>query len=591
MVGQAAQVGELQAIGWTSDLVLKWRDQTRQTLGLPDGGFALKRAVITMALTARPWNDVAKLSLSQYDQPFGPGEVFGAAIGNLWQDTLMVLATTLIESFGSAQSDGQVHTGAAVAARALFRNEAFDPGAAGHPRSRPLDSRGVLESILRIAGAGERFEEGYAGQLSSLAEAIRDLEGPNYVSARIYSWGGSAGFEDQTHAQLLLLAAARETPGRRRGTVVISDDLKALLLPREDRSKRRIQAHLKAIADAAGKIDANHGRAVIATLFDHDVDLAELTDRLADAVALVKQCHKETQAVREAEILAAALDPARLVKFADDASALAFEKPTAGFPVRLFDAVATVESDLTRKTYRTNARKGAFTTPPMADSGEDLGEFIGRQMVDLIGRDVFWDITQSRGPTERRPATAAAYWTALKAAMADVRAAGQTPIIVRAERNQPRWLSHWHFPPSGMPTRPSDMIIERREGVDDDAYDFHLNGVAVYSCPGAFGATWVLGVEILKTIYFQRFGDGRLFEVSFAPDPANVWEGHLLSVYGRLVELSEGPIWRLANPPPKPPAPPAASGKKTSRSGKKSGATASRVKRGGAARARGSSAS
>jgi hypothetical protein len=554
MTALAAQSGERQAIGWLSDLLLKWRDHAQRRLDPGNGAFALQRSIVSLALIDKPWAEVAALPLSAWDQAFKPIEVFDAGMENLWTDSLMVLVTTLAENFGLPEADWRVHNGAAVAAGALFRNEVFDTGAGGHPDAPPLSARGVLSSILRIAGVGERYEDGYAGDLSELAESIQRLEGPNYVSFRVYSLWGGAGFQDQTHTQVLLLAAALDPSGASASDLVA--DLKVLLLPREDRAKRRILYHLAAMREAAKSVELAYGRGVVATLRNEDVSAKQLEERLAATAAILQQCEAEIRAARDAEITAAEIDPGRLERLVGEVAQLAFDPATAGFPVQEFKAVERVAELLPQETFELGIDKGALTDPVLGDVSEELGSRWAVELIPVVGGRVLAAVVASRRPIRRRPKDADTYWTALKEAMEAVKSAGQTPVIVRPNRHQPVWLRQWHFGGSGGLPRPSDMTIARRD-VADGSYDFDLNGVAVHSSAGTGNATWVFGLETLEAVSFQLYGP-QPFEARFVSDPADRWSGVLHLGFGVDVAVSAGPLWRLEHPalmPPRKPRP------------------------------------
>jgi hypothetical protein len=160
-----------------------------------------------------------------------------------------------------------------------------------------------------------------------------------------------------------------------------------------------------------------------------------------------------------------------------------------------------------------------------------------------------------KGPfTRRAPGTAPGWWRACKQAVADVQAAGQTPIIVRATGVEPRWLFDWQWNQAG--TRPADMTFT--QGPSPGAsYDFHINGVPVFSCSAAGRATWVLGRELFESARFHRFPSGLTVEVGFEPD-TDPWKGTLLVKLQHGAVRGAGPIWRIGHPAPTPPAPPPA---------------------------------
>lgn len=585
MAAQAARTGERQAIGWTVDMLLKWREK----VGRPwrdNHNVFLKRSLITLAVATRPWPDVEALPLSEFDQALTPMGVFGAALENAWLDTLVVLVSSLIGLQGRVEANGRINDGPAEAASRLLRNQSFDPGAGNHPHEAPLTADAVLRAILRLVGAGERFDEGYGGEIGALAETIGQLEGPNYISSRIYGWTGGDDVFAQADPQVILLAATMiNLDPRRAGPPAISETLRALLLPDADLAKRRIQDHLRAMREAVGRVDVERGRALIATLRQEDVDAAILAARLAKVVALLEACEAVIIEAREAQIRALQPDPGVMAGMAKAAAATGFSGQTGAFPLPLFHEVAVVDAALpiSRMPW-TRYPKGALTVPPLAEPTGDEPQFVAGEMRKRIGAALTRDVTQARGAVVRRPRSATAYWTAIQAAAAAVRAGGQTPIVVRANRTQPAWAAAWLYRDAG-DALPPGLTVTRLED-QDPAYDFNLNDLPVYSSGGAERATWVFGQEILRTARFQRFASGELVSATFVPDPNDVWRGTLDLTFGHEVDLADGPVWRIDHPaPPKPlkvvgapTAPKAASAKPPARTTPKRARTAKRAR-------------
>ncbi|MDP2009449.1 MAG: hypothetical protein Q8K11_04675, partial [Phenylobacterium sp.] len=175
-VAQAAKAGELQAIGWSVDMLLKW--PRKMLLGWNTGhGYALVRPLVTSGLLQKPWDEVEALGLTRFEEPARSSEVFEAVVHNAWLDSQVVLSCSLIGLMGAPATSGRIEDGPGEAAGALFRNKSFDPSASYHPRERALSAQNVLHSVLRLVGAGERFEEGYGWEIGALAEEIDSLEG------------------------------------------------------------------------------------------------------------------------------------------------------------------------------------------------------------------------------------------------------------------------------------------------------------------------------------------------------------------------------------------------------------------------------
>tara|TARA_R100000049_G_C1955370_1_gene108881 strand:- start:6487 stop:8274 length:1788 start_codon:yes stop_codon:yes gene_type:complete len=549
-IAQAAKAGERQAIGWSVDMMLKWRRKI--LLGWNTGhGYALVRPIVTAGLLRKPWEEVAAVGLARLDEPAKRAEVFEAVVENAWLDSQVVLACSLIGLMGEAGATGRIEDGPAEAAGALFRNQSFDPSASYHPREPALSPGTILHAVLRVVGAGERFEEGYGQEIGALAEEIDRLEGPNYISARIYSWSGEADVEGQAGLQTLLLAAAMPSPsGRRRGAgVEIGEDLKRLLLPRDDRTRRRLLEHLAAMRKAAEDLPAKRVAEVVATLRADACTPAQATLLMGEVVRTLEACQAEIEAVRLSEITRAVIDPARLAAIAEAAGRTAFSKAEGAFPVPLIGEVRFVHDDLSSYRYRFLTQKARYTQPPMEEPVSNELEWWEGTLREFAAAAAFRELIKGAAPVRRAPRSAASYWRALKEAVAAVRDAGEDPIIVRGGRAEPAWLAGWHYDFDGK-KRPPDLRIEQVEG-RGPGYDFDLNGTPVYSSPWTGAATWVLGRETLRVLDVQKFQSGQPVAVTFEPDTADVWKGRVVAAFAIRMDRGTGPSWRIAHPRPK----------------------------------------
>lgn len=549
-VAQAAKAGELQAIGWSVDMMLKW--PRKMLIGWNGGhGYALVRPLITAGLLQKPWNEVAGLGLTRFDEAAKPAEMFEAVIENAWLDSQVVVACSLIGLMGEAGANGRVEDGPSEAAGALFRNQSFDPSASYHPRDAALSPSRILHAVLRLVGAGERFEEGYGHEIGALADEIDRLEGPNYISARIYSWTGEADVEGQAGLQSLLLAAATSpSGGRRRGAgVEIGEDLKRLLLAREDRTRCRLLEHLSAMRKAAEELPPERVAAVVATLRADPCTPAQAKLRIAQVVQTLEACEAEINAVRLAEITQAVIDPGRLAAIAEAASRTAFSKAGGAFPVALFGEVRLLDDKLSTYRYRLEANKARYTQPAMQEPVSNEFEWWEGTLQQFVGTAAFWELIRGVKPVRRAPRSAGSYWATLKAGVAAVQSAGEDPVIVRSSRAEPAWLSHWHYRSD---QRPADMRIEQVAG-RGEGYDFDINGVPIYSSPWCGPATWVFGRQTLQQLDVQRFDTGKPVEVTFEPDAVDVWKGVVVAAFGLRVTSGPGPIWRIAHQTPKAP--------------------------------------
>lgn len=547
MVAVVAQSGETTAIRWTVDLMLKWDERVRRVWPTSGQSWAVERALPTLALTSREWEAVPASLYRHGDRPAEPIDVFDAAIENAWRDTLLVLVCSLIGRSVSP-SPGVMNDGAAMAACALFQNREFDTGASYHPRSAPLVTEEILRSILRLVGEAGNDDAAYGRSIEELAEQISRLEGPNYISGRVYGWSGEASLWGQNTTHGLLIAASLNTPSPgRTGKIGVSGTIRTLLLPSSDEARRAIIRHLEGIRDALPHIDRVHGAGIASALTASAIDVPEFEARLERVREWLDYCLAIIQAAREQVLLSAPVDKAALRAISDAAQSRGFSKEAGAFPVSAFAAVDRSSDALKPMVYRqTHVRRGAYVSPPMDDRMGSEGEWWAHELVGRVGEIVLLDVLETSNPSRRSPRSAATYWKALSEALEAVRSTGQSPVVIRPHRQDPKCLWDWTH---GHGDRPSDFAFVRQPN-GDDSYDFHLNGTPVYSSRAANGATWVFGLERLERLTFRSFGEEGLTTLTLDPDAASPWSASLRLEWGRKVRLSDGPAFRITHPKP-----------------------------------------
>ncbi|MEN5229747.1 hypothetical protein [Brevundimonas naejangsanensis] len=542
LAARAAQIGETQAIGWTVDMLIKWRGRTVRRLVEDHGSWALHRPLLTLRHARMTWPEIEAAPLTLQDQPKSPGGVFGAVMDNVWFDTVVMTLATLMARCPGPVSGAIPDSGARRAALALYHNRMVDPGGAAYPVVRPMEFGALLRSLLRRADRAT----GYGADIDALSERIGDLDRSAYVSGRVYSWSGLGGGDVSADPQILLLAATIAlTAGRRRGVFDIGDDTRRLLLPEGDQSRRRVLDHLQDFSRRATEADRPLASALLSMLLERVVDIPETEVRITAVLEILAACRAEIEAVRLIALQNAEVDPERLAAVEAKIAETAFTP--SGFPLDLFQQVERVQQPLRRFTFRVNGlRRGVYTRPQLEDPYSDGDEYLRQHYTPVVASRVLLDALETARFVRRSPRSGPAWWRSVKDGVAAVRAAGLTPLIIRSAHNEPVWLRDWHYDQRGR-SRPADMLLERRDG-QGGGYDFHLNETPVYSDIGAGDVTWIVAREMFARVEFEDFGDGRMVTAALTVDPTDPWRASLSLEWGRAVTLAEAPTWRVSHP-------------------------------------------
>lgn len=541
LTARAAQIGETQAIGWTADMMMKWRSRTIRRLSDDRGGWALHRPLLTLRHAKMSWSEIEATPLSLQDQPKAPGGVFGALMENAWFDTVVVTLSSLLAKCPDPVAGAVADSGAGRASLALYHNRSVDPGASAHDQARSMETGVLLRSLLRRANRAT----GYGADLDGITERIDRLDGPHYVSGRVYSWSGSDVGGANADPQIVLLASTVAVSStRRRGAFDLGEDTRRLLLPSDDAARRGILDHLRDFLQRADDIDLPRAGGLLSLLLERVVDVAETEARIDAVKDMLIACRQVIETERVAALQTAVFDPKRIAALESKIAETAFTP--IGFPLTLFGDVEPVERPLARFTFRIGGlRRGVYTTPVLEDAYSDGDDYLRQHYTPLVASRVLLDALQARQPIRRSPRTASGWWRSVKEGVAAVRAVGLSPLILRGARNEPSWIVDWQYDLTGA-SRPSDMQLEHRTGLGD-GYDFHLNEVPVYSDIGAQDATWIVAREMFTRVEFENFGGGRMVMAQLTIDAADPWKASLAVEWGREVTVAATPVWRVSH--------------------------------------------
>ena len=252
MVAGGAKGGDLLAVNWSTDMLIKWYEHMRRRWGDEPHALFSGKLLLTPDVLLEPWDDVTATTQLLLGDTLQPRSVFTAAVENAWRDVQLVLMCVLIR--WSVQTT--VTGAAAIAARKLLRSETHDHDSeAGHQRVVFGSAASALEAIIRIANAERRFDAGHSAAISALAERLDDLTTEPYVSGRIYSSNAVHGFQELGTEQALILAVLAQRSPVGDGLPAGIETALQTILSNDDVHARRLLARLEQIRNALRELN------------------------------------------------------------------------------------------------------------------------------------------------------------------------------------------------------------------------------------------------------------------------------------------------------------------------------------------------
>lgn len=559
MVGASVWSGDLLATRWSTDLLLRWLSENEGHWSDQSTSWALDRSVVTTDLLTLSWPDVPVADFSMVEGvAVGPSELFGAAIENVWRDTVLVLTCKLLSWNQPPNTTGT----AFIAARALIRNERYDHASARGDHAPLSNLSTALISILRVVASGGRYSEGYAAALNSLVERIHGLSQKPFVSLRVYSSMGANDFFQLGLQQLTVLACLVQSGPPPAGLPTDVSRYLRGLSSRPDEVSRAVRDHLEQLTNLLPALNTpDHGKRLSALREGEDPAL--LAEWINGVQEVLRLCVELLDASREERIRTARIDGARLTAIAVAASSTAFNKATSKFPINVFHYVELVKEQLDPHTIvHGKFAKGEITSPLMAQPDSDEARFWRNQLHNTTAGVALRDTFLKASIEEVDARTAEAWWLAIKAAAATITGEGGKPILLLSSRVEPPWFFDWIWDRErGHAARPADLKIMRNDSEKRDGYEANINDIEVFQAPIEQGCSYLMSVGLFRKIEFSELDGGLPVVVDFIPNPTDLWHGELRATWRRRVTVGDGRIIRIRHSggTPRPKAPSAQS--------------------------------
>jgi hypothetical protein len=545
MLLAAVSRGDRTAAEWFGDVLNNWFGSLR----FEHQPFLLygKTDFLTLSQISMDWPALASALALSEDPGVAPREdiatvqrgVLIAAIQNAWVDVRLVVMEILIAWIGGCK-DGEPPLALEIAV-GLLTGKHWRAGATVGEEVEPLSAEAYLKAKVRQFASEGQWRTGYIAMLDRFVERIKDMERPEMISSRVYSFSGADSVGSLQDAQLLLIAALSASdwqPGeviRRQidDWLVHQYDSVSVLRSRVDSWIKRLHqtAHLrpKSLSLLLRRLEGTY-------------DAATAIGRAKNGIESLGQF---VEARREEVLAAEPVDPDRLLEIGRFASAKGFSG-TADSPMSLFSSISYVAAPLEDFTLTVSkARKGELTRVEMDQRAANEDDFWANSMANRVAVVVLSDVLRRCNMNEIFTPDAAAYWAALKSHADRIVSSGRHPVLLVDNATRPAWIWDWqHADHRGAAVRPRDLQVVHGEG-RGDGYVCNFNNIAVYVAPLPLGESIILPKEAFGSVSFTAFQENRFVDVTVVERADTKLLVDLRLRFSRQVDVPEADALRL----------------------------------------------
>lgn len=514
---EAVARGDTAAATWFADVLSKWWSD----LDSRHYSFELhgKTDFLTIAHLQLEWAELISLLRIQS----GTGEkvfenlpelqrgVLLAAIENLWADTRILVVEQLLAWALSDEAECLNESLAMEIACGLLNGKRWKPGGDVLRPSSHIGPAEYLVAKVRQYCSGRLADSSYIGRLDQFISRIKDMERPNMIGSRVYSFSGADDVGSLRDLQVVYFALLSESAWREIESVRREI---AGWIPEQMQLLDTLSYHVKLWIERIAPVKAASAR-ILPQLVERCERTKSVDERFEFVQAALENFVTFIEVTKNNAIETAQIDPTRLKQIGTFASIHGFEKATGSFPLQLFGDVTHTRTALLDFTLTTNQyRKADLTNLAINPSTASDESHWARLMAQQVGAVVLSDVLRESAHRELIVPTPESYWDALKTEGARIIASGDVPILLLDNATRPAWVWDWqHHSFSNAHTRPDDLQVQRLEG-NGDAYVCNFNSIRVYSFPMQPGQSILLSKSSFGELKFTQFENNQFVEVT-----------------------------------------------------------------------------
>lgn len=519
MVANRIWNGDKLGALWSTDSLLKWLQLTQWDIyGTRHLGRSLITPLVQVDIFEIEWDEVkGNLDIVGPQEDVKPFDIFYAAIENYWTDVqLLVIAVLINWSRHKPESiDGAIFFAKRVLSGIPHESDSM---AEGNLR-RFSNAESILTSLIRQFSSGERYGRTYRTRLDRVVSALDRVSDREWVSGRIYTGVGGPGIGELFEAySILLLILAGD------GQSNYSGILRTLqrIAEKDDEAARGVGSLLEKLINTLKNAEFQSFRPTLIHFSDRFESAKTFEKSRFSLIKALNECSDALNSTRDENIRDAEIDPDKLNELARAASTEVFNRTNINAPINSFAEFNETTEELVTKynLVWNNFEKGSLTEPPMDHPIGNVGQVIAEGIANYVPARVLGDVIAKLLKRTLIIDDAEKYWGAIKEEAARILEKSQTPLLLVAIEDTPKWILDWIWPTGSEDeiARPLDMARSDSQENHSRYYMAHLNEIGVYRVAIARGASFILPKEVFKEVRFRRFPNGQFLEPSYEPE-------------------------------------------------------------------------
>ncbi|MBI4666606.1 MAG: hypothetical protein HY751_09380 [Nitrospinae bacterium] len=500
------------------DGILRWPDYRFQDEVFYNIYRVTHYQTLGLAVFTQEWIDI-KPEYVRNDESFkiqvAPYTIFSMAMSNYWKDVCLITFGALLHW---CATEGGPHAFPAELSKRIASGETPHPDDTNIRFLPFADAEGVLWAMLRQRMAHTSNSDPFSEKFGGLIKKIYSLDEPRHLSGRVYIPSSSdiRSLTGEILVALLLKAEKRQnnepwSPSSN----FLSDILNVVTTGRWD------EATINGLlGEWIRKLeDEKFDRYQPVLLFLLAVnDEAVFKERREAVIKGLKLLSDRITYTRNQKILGANIDNALLKEIGLWASAGFSANGThpRPLPLSFFKAFEETDNPLSDWTLRiTKVNKARYTSPRFEDPPSNEKEWFADTIEKHVAIRVLNIVLSQTSFEDIASISPETFWKYVKAFSEKARETGNSPILLVAISNHPKWLSDWlsHYQSSNRAIRPDDMTVSWRENMPN-GYMGSLNEVEVYFTNISEDASFLMMKGAFERVQFHGYGGNRFVDVT-----------------------------------------------------------------------------